>query len=165
MRKIYYIIIALAFVIGIGIIFFNYDDKDRLPQKGLYFISQNSYYATSEKNMTLCFDFFTVSEKKSEPFENINNFTLIDNYKKEYPVTINRENISKQEIHYNLYNKVEIQKYIIYIPITIKDNINIVEIQYEDKQGNIISENIGNIQIDYIGNDDKNIEALSNRID
>ncbi len=168
-KRIYIIIVCLAVIVLAGIVFFNYSGGERMPECGTYFIPQNSYYVfENEEEMELGLDAFRVTkgnENSKYMFENCQNFRLLDDSGNEYPVNVQEEKVVQEDNDYNFAGeKVKINKYVVYVALTEKRDVNIVAIQYKDSNDRTVKENLGRIEIKYIENQDEYVEAASNRL-
>lgn len=168
-KRIYIIIVGLAVIVLAGIIFCNYSEGDRMPESGIYFIPQNSYYVfENDEEMELGLDAFRVTKRNENSaymFENCQDFSLLDDSGNEYPFNVQEEKVVQEDNDYNFTaKKIKINKYVVYVALSERKDVNIVAIQYRDSKGRIVKENLGRIEIKYIENQDEYVEAASNRL-
>lgn len=168
-KKLNIIIVGLILVVLVGAVFFNYNEEDRMPKCGIYFIPQNSYYVfENDEKMEICLDVFRVTKRNKTleyMFRGYQEFILLDNLGNTYPIDIKEEKVVQEDNNYNFEsNKVKINKYVVCVALSERKDINITAIQYKDDENRIVKENLGNIEVKYIDNQDNNVEAASNRL-
>ncbi len=169
MKKSYGIaLVVLATIIGVGMLFFNKNEKTRVPKAGLYFLPQNSFYAiVPTEEMDIALDFYEVSKDVSleRYIDKCSGFILMSNIGEEYPVGVCKDSICDENKNIKLNNCMTARKYKVDVSVTPNRNIKITGVKFKDPKGRTTYQDIGCIEF-YISTDlQGDLSVSSNRID
>lgn len=153
----------MAAILVVGIVCCNPTTEKRIPQEGLYWIEQNSYYAVdSAEEIFIGLDLFAVGEDTGAMVADVREITFSDANHNEYPVLNHTYEITNIGNEGNLNRKTTLDKYVLGVWFAPSQSVTFTQITYE-RNGVKYRENIGSIQVEYLESSG-DWQALQNRI-
>ena len=155
-------------IVLIVVLLFNENKEMRLPQCGIYGIEQNSFYSFNEnEEKEIYIDVYRISLKEhrnSFLFEGFEDFALLDNSGKEYPILFQEENVLLINYDYEHSKKVDLSQYTVRVTIPCEEDIVFVAMKCRDMKGEIQTFDLGNIEVCMVQEEGEDVTAYSNRI-
>lgn len=153
----------LIAVLVFGIVFFNPSEDKRIPERGTYWVRQNSYYAVGEEeSIELSLDCFLVRNGKDDGLDSISNMVFVDENGDEYKV-LNKDYVVSYDSNVESINhELILGKAVLQLKYQPKESAVFTQISYE-VDGTRYREKIGRIEIDCVKTS-KKITAQQNRV-
>lgn len=165
----YSALMVLVIIIGIGVLFFNKNEETRVPELGVYFFPQNSFYAAIPlEEMYITLDFFEVVKADDTDkyiFDGCSEFRLVSEEGREYPVNIYKDNVCDDNKDVMIRNHLRVKKLRSDVLITPNETVRIVGFKFKDKKDATVYRDVGCIEIYVLTNLKNGLQVSSNRID
>ena len=168
-KKDYIVILLFISIIGMGFLFFNKTEEDRMPDKGIYFLKQKSFYAINPiEEPTITLDWCEVSnnmDSVNDTYKIGGYYRLKDDVGEEYDITIDEDSVINENRIMKLGKGLVMKKYRANVDLDINKDVKIVAIKYTDEMDKTVIQNIGCIQLHFVDNVSEKLDFFSNRID
>ena len=152
-----------------GFLFFNKTEEDRMPDKGIYFLKQKSFYAINPiEEPTITLDWCEVSnnmDSVNDTYKIGGYYRLKDDVGEEYDITIDEDSVINENRIMKLGKGLVMKKYRANVDLDINKYVKIVDIKYTDEMDKTVIQNIGCIQLHFVDNVSEKLDFFSNRID
>lgn len=159
--------IIFAVLVGIavlGMIVFNPKEKQRIPETGLYWIMQNSYYGIQKgEEILIGLDLFLIDSDDCEIVQEIKEISLVDSEDREFQILNKDYEIQVRRFDYDCGKKRILNAATLYLACEPMSSNVFSKIRYH-LNGTEYEENVGRIEIEYVESS-SDIIALSNRLD
>ncbi len=155
---------VLVVIAVLGVIMFNPKDEQRIPETGMYWILQNSYYAVQKgEEIQIGLDLFLIDSDDCKLLQEVEEISLVDSEGRECEVLNKDYNVQIHRFNYDCGKKRILNAATIYVDCKPQSSNIFHKIRYH-LNGMVHEEDLGRIEIDCVESS-SDIAAFSNRID